>query len=84
MDLSGSTLPGPPITLNQPPVSIHQHSVPRVLESLRVDLHARLVTDTLRVTFDLDTRQSGVTETKLSRVKKNAIYRSSLNSFHQG
>lgn len=54
-------LPGSPVTLDQPPVAINKHGIPSILEVLGLDLHPGLVPDTLRMTFDLFTVQTGVT-----------------------
>lgn len=54
-------LPGSPVTLDQPPVAVNKHGIPSILEVLGLDLHPGLVPDTLRMTFDLFTVQTGVT-----------------------
>jgi len=48
-----SNPPGAPVALHESPVAVDEHGVPRVLEHLRLDLHAGLVPDTLRVALDL-------------------------------
>ena len=55
-------LPCTPVALYQSPVPVNKHSVPRVLELVRLHLHTRFVTYTLGMSLDLYTRKTSITE----------------------
>ena len=66
-DEGGCTIPCSPVALHRPPMTVNKNSIPSVLKGVLSNLHARFVTNTLRVTFDLHARQTTITE-KNSRV----------------
>ena len=54
-------LPGSPVALYRPPMPVNKNSIPSILERFFSDLHARLITHTLTVSFDFNARQTAIT-----------------------
>ena len=63
--------PGSPVAMDRPPVTADEHQVPCVPERVLANLHPGFVADSLRVSTDVHTRQTGVAEkTRLTKRKR--------------
>ena len=73
-------VPGSPVALNRPPISIYKYSIPCVLESILTNLHTWFISHGFRMPLDFYTCQTTVTENENEFVVKMVV---DLSKFHQ-